>query len=106
MGSEMCIRDRFEQGCAAHPRSASLWLQWALFELSSSKEEMESIANSIAIIKRGVLRAPPHIPLRELWLGLERRRGDEDSAAEVEARLKQLVSEQRYAPVGKEVTVD
>ena len=28
------------------------------------------------------------------------------SAAEVEAKLKQLVSEQRYAPVGKEVTVD
>lgn len=106
MDNEDSARELFEQGCAAHPRSASLWLQWALFELSSSKEEMESIANSIAIIKRGVLRAPPHIPLLELWLGLERRRGDEDSAAEVEARLKQLVSEQRYAPVGKEVTVD
>lgn len=103
MDNDDSARELFQQGCAAHPRSASLWLQWALFELSSSKEEMEGISNSIAIIKRGVLRAPPHIPLLELWLGLERRRGDKDSAAEVEARLKQLVSEQRYAPVGKEV---
>ena len=50
------------------------------------------------------LRAAAHSFARIVaWFGAPTR--DEDSA-EVEARLKQLVSEQRYAPVGKEVTVD
>ena len=96
-------RDLFKRGCSAHPRSASLWLQWALFELSSVGDEKEIVTRSIKVIEKGVSRAPPHIPLLELWLGLERRLGNDEGAAKVEAGLNKLLSEQRYAPMGQEV---
>ena len=96
-------RELFKQGCSAHPRSASLWLQWALFELSCGEDDKAASRNSIAVIEKGASRAPPHIPLLELWLNLERKAGDEHKARAVEDRLKKLLSEQRYAPVGHEV---
>jgi predicted Zn-dependent protease len=96
-------RELFKQGCSAHPRSASLWLQWALFELSCGEEGKDTAINSIRVIEKGVSRAPPHIPLLELWLNLEQKFGDEQKARSVEDRLKKLLSEQRYAPVGHEV---
>lgn len=101
--NDTAARELFAQGCAAHPRSASLWLQWALFELSCEENERNAVEKSLTVIKMGVARAPPHIPLLELWLSLERRSGDEDSARAVEDRLNKLLSEQRYAPEGHEV---
>ena len=103
-GNPNAARELFTQGCTAHPRSASLWLQWALFELSCEGVERVAIEKSISVVKKGVARAPPHIPLLELWLNLERRSGDEQAARDVEDKLKKFLSEQRcYAPAGQEV---
>ena len=101
-GRADAARELFKQGCSAHPRSASLWLQWALFELS--REDKAHVTRAIKVIESGVARAPPHMPLLELWLDLERERGNVEAAKAVEARLTRLLSEQRYhGPVGREV---
>ena len=71
--------------------------------LSCGEDDKAASRNSIAVIEKGASRAPPHIPLLELWLNLERKAGDEHKARAVEDRLKKLLSEQRYAPVGHEV---
>ena len=95
-------RELFKQGCSAHPRSASLWLQWALFELS--RDDAEHVTRAIRVIEQGLARAPPHTPLLELLLDLERERGNAEAAEEVQARLTRLMSEQRYSgSVGREV---
>ena len=101
-GRSDAARELFKQGCSAHPRSASLWLQWSLFEFS--QQDKEHVTRAIKVIESGVARAPPHMPLLELWLDLERERGNVDAAKAVEARLTRLLSEQRYhGPVGREV---